>query len=80
VKKSSIAVEQNKDRPIENSVLAKAIVDISLAMKKLSSSGLTRHAIIVLVANSTREYQSTVDRVLTALEDLKEKYCQPVKD
>lgn len=52
--KTKLNVTQEDDAPIERNVLARAIVEISAAVKKLSSGGLTRDAIIILTQYNCR--------------------------
>jgi hypothetical protein len=56
-------------------MLASAIVKISETMTALSKSGLTRRAIIVLVKDASGEPKTTIERVLSSLENLKRDYC-----
>lgn len=72
--KSKIVVQQDPESPVEPSVLAQAIVDLSAAVKKLSASGLNRKAIITLAAQSTQLPQGTVRTVLDSLETLGQTY------
>ena len=72
----NVVVKQNPEAPVEKKVLAQAIVDISVAVKKLSASGLNRKAITLLTAHSSGQYQNTVERVIDALENLAKTYCK----
>ena len=74
-KTTTVKVEQTLDNPIEPTVLAQAIIDISEAMKKLAKSGLNRKAIIILVAKDSNQYMHTVEKVMDSLENLRKTYC-----
>lgn len=65
---------QDWEKPIETSVLAQAIVDMSNAAKRLAQSGLNRKAVIVLLAHSTGIAQGTVRKVLEHMEYLQVEY------
>lgn len=74
------AVVVQEDPPIEQPVLAQAIVDASNALKKLLASGLTRQAIVILVAKSARRRIHDVDVVLRSLASLADDYVtKPTK-
>lgn len=64
------------DPPMEKTVLAKSIADISEAMKKLSASGLNRVGIIALIKDKTGMGRGVIVTVLNALEDLRHTYCR----
>lgn len=74
MKKTAIKVVQDEAKPIEVSVLAKAITDISVAAKRLSQSGLNRKAVIVLIAHDSGLGQGVVRAVLDSLTDLQRTY------
>lgn len=75
MKKDKLVVAQVPDAPVEKTVLAKAIVDISAAMTALSKSGLNRRGIVILAAQSSKQPQYVVQDVLNALEQLRKDYC-----
>jgi hypothetical protein len=50
--------------------IAKAITEISSAMKALSTTRLTRKAIIVLIHDQSKLPKKTIDIVLNNLQDL----------
>jgi hypothetical protein len=56
--------------------LAQAVGKISQAMHELRSSGLNEHAIIVLMADSTKLSKRTITKVLTGLNDLGKFYLE----
>ncbi len=68
-------VIQEDGAPVEKTVLAKAIVDISSAMTALRKSGLNRKAIVILTSHAAQVPQGTVKAVLDGLEDLRRSYC-----
>lgn len=74
VAKKTVKVVQDEEKPIETSVLAKAIVDMSAAAKRLSQSGLNRKAITLLIAHDAGLGQGTVKAILDSLEHLQSTY------
>ncbi len=74
-KNQPLQVSQDADAPIEKTVLAKAIVDISAAVTALKKNGLNRRGIIILAAHSSKQPQYVVRDVLDGLEQLKKDYC-----
>ena len=67
-------IVQDPEKPVEVSILAKAIVDLSSAAKRLSQSGLNRKAVIVLLAHSSGLGHGTVKLVLDHMEYLQQTY------
>lgn len=76
MKAVTVRVEQDKNAPVEQSVLAQAIVDISHAMRVLTSSGMNRKAIVILAAHSSGQSQAKVLAVMNALEGLEREYVR----
>lgn len=70
------------DPPIDKTVLAEAIVEISKAAKRLAASGLNRRAIIVLIHDAipagrqSKPGRPAIEAVLDAMEELAKKYCR----
>lgn len=73
-KKVNLIVEQDAET-IEKTVLARAIVEIGAAMRKLNESGLNRKAIVVLVQHKTHCYFKDIEAIFDALDSLKKDYC-----
>ena len=72
-----LVVQQDKEKPIEKNVLAQAILDISRAANRLSSSGLTRRAVIALVHDLVPSVSKTVIRgVLDGLDQLEQEFVR----
>jgi len=63
-------IQQDPENIIETPVLAQAIVDISKSVRKALSSGLTRKAIIVLIAHTSKMPMRDIDIVINNIEDL----------
>lgn len=61
--------------PEEN--LADAIRKISSGMEKLTRSGLTRKAVVVLLKDATGVGKKEIEKVLTGLGTLAQKYTVP---
>lgn len=82
MKKISVDVIDDPEKPIEKKILAEAIVDVSKALKKLGASGLNRRAIIVLIYDSipapkyprNKTSKGEIGDILDALETLKDRY------
>lgn len=74
-KKESIIVQQDEQKPVERNVLAQSIVDISKALRSLTSSGLTRRAVIALVHDLAPSVgKSTIRVVLEQLGELERQF------
>jgi len=63
-------IEQDPENIVEQPILAQAIVDMSRAAKKALSSGLTRRAIIILIAYSSKLPMRDIEIVINNIEDL----------
>lgn len=63
------------DEPIAAEIMATAIIDIDTAMKKLSTSGLKRNAIVVLIHDRSGVGKRDIEIVLNNLEDLRAMWC-----
>lgn len=78
--KTKIVVTQNPEKPIEKNVLAKAIVEMSSAVKRLQAGGLNLEAIVVLtnhgIPPSRRPGTTTVQTVLESLADLEKQFTK----
>lgn len=70
-----IKIQQDAEKPIERAVLEAHIIEISKSMNKLLESGLNRKAVIVLIADSTKQGKREIEYVLNSLEQLSEDYC-----
>ncbi len=76
-------VTQNPASPVEPSVLAQAIIDISASMKKLTASGLNRKAVIILTHHNckasgrppTKVGMRDIDAVFKSVESLAKTYA-----
>lgn len=67
-------VLQDPEKPIATEIIAKSIVDLSAAAKKMLASGLTERAIIVLLQDHTKLGQTDIRTVLRALPELAATY------
>lgn len=63
------------ETPDEN--LAEAIKKISAGMEKLTKSGLTRKAVVILLKDTTGVGKKEIEKVLTGLSTLAGKYTVP---
>lgn len=66
--RAKVIQEPGKEVPAE--ILATAIEDIAKGMRQMDASRLTRHAMILLIANASGVSQSNVRAVLTGMDDL----------
>lgn len=73
---SKVSVQQDADNPVEKTVLAQAIVDISRAAKRLSDSGLNRRAIEILLHHESRIPLRDIKTTLDCLKNLEKVYCK----
>lgn len=77
-------IHQDPAAPVEKSLLASAIIDISNAMKKLTASGLNRRAIVILTHHNckasghppTKVGQRDIEAVFKSLESLAKTYTR----
>ena len=74
-----VKVRQVDEEPVSTEVLATAIARIADGFAKLTSSGLNRRALLVLVSASSGVNRRTVEVVLTAIEGLKAEYCKKTR-
>ena len=75
MKAAPVSVRQDPQEPIAAEVMAKAIIEISDAMKKLSTSGLKRNAIVVLIHDRSGIGKRDIEVVLNNLEMLRADWC-----
>ncbi len=66
--------KQDVQEPID---LNAEIQKISQAMAKLTASGLTRKAVVVLLKEETKLPKKSIERVLTSLSTLSVRYTMP---
>jgi hypothetical protein len=81
-----VIVKQDEEAPIEKSVLATHILEISRAMKKLMNAGINRDAVILLTFDRckpaghgfrrVKPSKATIRAVFNALADLEREYCR----
>jgi hypothetical protein len=60
---------------VATEAVARAIIDISDSMKKLSTSGLKRKAIVALIHDHSGIGKKDIEIVLSNLESLRETWC-----
>jgi len=63
------------DPPESKQVLAKAIVDIGRAAKRLHLSGLNQKGVIALLHDGTKVPKGTIKTVLDGMRQLENWYC-----
>lgn len=69
-------IKQSEENPVNEDVLAEAIMNISAGMARLNASKINRKGILVLLSHSCKIPQTYIARVLDAIEDLKKDYCK----
>lgn len=72
--KKVVTVVQDAEKPVDKAVLAKAIVDLSAAAKRLAAGGLNRKAVVVLLSHDTGVGQGVIKAVLESMEHLQQTY------
>lgn len=72
-----MAKKTGKPEVTEQIDLPAEIEKISQAMTKLTSGGLTRKAVVVLLKEETKLPKKSIERVLTAMGTLGHKYTVP---
>lgn len=68
-------VKQNPEQPVAAEVIAEAILGISESMKRLSTSGLKRKAIVTLIHDQSGIGKRDIEIVLNNLESLRADWC-----
>lgn len=74
-----VTVIQDEENPIAVDVMASAIVEIGSAMKRISSSKLSRKALVVLIQHDVKLGIGTIEAVLDSLDSLESTYLKPEK-
>lgn len=64
------------ETPIAVEILAQSIVDIGEGMRRINSSRLNRHALLVLLKSASGQSMSSIGSVLNALENLEATYLK----
>lgn len=71
-----IKVQQNVENPEPVEVIARAVIDVAEAFKKISAGRLKRHTIVVLIKDQTGLSQRDINQVLDACENLAKEYTK----
>jgi len=69
-------VKQDPDKPVEQEVLAEAIVRISTGLKKLTASGINRKGIVALLSDDTKLGKGVIETVIDSLDSLAKTYTR----
>lgn len=72
-----VRVAKDAVSPESDEVIAKSIIDISEAMKRLNAGPLKRDTIVLLISKSSKVSQVEVGRVLIAMDTLRQTYLKP---
>ena len=70
-------VQQDGEEEVSYEIIAKAIVDLSEAMRKLAESRVKQNTIVVLLADMTKMGKRDIMLVLSALDRLESEYLKP---
>lgn len=73
--KIAVKLDEKEPEPVE--VMARAIIQISEAMAKISKTRLTRRALVVLIQANSGLNQGTINIVLDNLADLEKNWLKP---
>ena len=68
--KSSTKIIQSRDNPEPVEIIARAILDMDAAMKRIEKSPLKRSAIVTLIAYESKLPRRDIELVLNNLENL----------
>jgi len=71
----TVIVKQDEQEPIAAEIIAKALIEISEATKKMLRAGLKYETIVTLVAAHSGVAKKDVRLVINNLEDMKEIWC-----
>ena len=74
-KATKIEIKQDPEAPVAAEILARSIVEIDTAMKRLSNSGLRRKAIVALIHDTSGIGKRDIEIVLNNLESLRATWC-----
>lgn len=76
MKKNPVAtVVQDEQEPIAAEIMAKAIVEISEAMKRVINSGIRRRAIVTLIHEQSKVGKREIELVLNNLDQFRSLWC-----
>lgn len=78
-KAQQITIKTNEQNPEPLELIAKSIIELSEAFKKIDSSPLKRHTIILLLKDQTGLPQRDIIKILDAAPKLAEYYVKNVK-
>lgn len=70
---------QNPESPIPAEIIAQSIIDLAKAAKILSTTRLTRRAIVTLIHDNSCVGRRDIEMVLNNLEALEETWLKPIK-
>lgn len=76
---NKIVVTQDPMEPVPVEIIADSIKRVAEGFEKMDKSGLTRHALILLISASCGVNRTTVGSVLRGIGSLKSDYLTPAK-
>lgn len=78
-KTPEVTVKRNEENPEPMEIIAKSIIDIAAAFKKLENSRLQSRAILLLLKDATGISMGEIDKVLKAAANLEKTYIKSAK-
>lgn len=72
----AVTVKQDPENEIGAEIIAKSIVDIADAMKKINATRLSRRALVILISSNSKLPMSKVELVLNNLDALADIYLK----
>ena len=71
---TKVIQDTDKDKEIPIEIIAQSIKNISEGLDKINRSNLTKRAVLLLVADASKERKTTVNKVLNGIDSLKRLY------
>ena len=71
----AVKVVQQPEDEVPAEIIAKAIIEIDTAMRRLSRSGLKRKAVVALIHDMSGIRKTDIEIVLNNLESLRSTWC-----
>lgn len=72
----TIKIKSNDENPEPVEIIAKAIIDISVAFERIKNSRLSQKALVLLIQDQTRISQRDIIAILDIVPKLKDIYIQ----
>jgi hypothetical protein len=72
-----VSVKRDETNPEPVEIIARSIIEIADAMKRINASRLNRKAVVILIQAATGHSKSTIVDVLDCLTTLEKLYLKP---